>query len=727
MADIVVLDSGQMATVLKRYVDILTKKEAHLLEQEGFFNREEHFELFLQEVRTEFDSHPKIRACFAHKAGALNCIHFLLGQGEHARNPATETRRYELSFMSTVLLRTSSVAGVLTNEPQLLTKLLGFAEEPAPLDVAIVHYWCKVFRHLVGLHVCDRRLVRTIPSLVAHVADDSVQGLLSEYLGSLAGGVSLLPCLEDGANPLAPLVDALIESARGARNACEVLCAVCVAVSESQNKATHAAVWRALAPALPRFLRGVFGGAGESKAHYEPRIEHCLSFLVELLMLHTRVGADPATPEGGAVRLLLPHFGALRSMMQSEQTFVQLKAAEVLTVALVLVEEADDDALAVAIVRAGVLPLSVSLFFAPDINGGGRQDFLRHVLLRVFCEALACDNAPVHRELLLPARGGLAATIVRSARRPLAFGSVTHTQMALRLVNDACARVPLVRKLCAETKGWRTAAQAVVGRAGTVLTSPEPADDDEKADAENEDPHRSPPPGSPRAAAVAKQAAAGGKGGGVRMRAALQGDFENELASDFGEQTLEDAHEFQQHQQHGHTNHRLHPQHVQALGEHNSKTHGATDGGTQPHSGHHSENNRPGGVSVQASGSSVWGQPHASLHLGPSSPLLANSGSAANSARANGGQENGGIADENDSDDVLIVESETFKSSTVPYYDTPKPKLVKRIFYSRSAKAASPFFKSPGAGVASALGQRQLEQPYDGVEGEEDAAKILSF
>jgi len=155
--DIVVLDSLQMATVLKRYVDILTKKEAHLLEQEGFFNREEHFELFLQEVRTEFDSHPKIRACFAHKAGALNCINFLLGQGEHTRDPKIETRRYELSFMSTVLLRTSSVAGVLTAEPALLAELLAFAEQPAPLDEAIVHYWCKVFRHLQSLRACDRR------------------------------------------------------------------------------------------------------------------------------------------------------------------------------------------------------------------------------------------------------------------------------------------------------------------------------------------------------------------------------------------------------------------------------------------------------------------------------------------------------------------------------------------------------------------------------------------
>lgn len=673
--DVVVLDSSQMATVLKRYVDILTKKEAHLLEQEGFFNREEHFELFLQEVRSEFDSHPKIRACFAHKAGALSCIRFLLGQGEHARDPAAETRRYELSFMSTVLLRTASVAGVLTKEPQLMEALLGFAGQPAPLDVAVVHYWCKVFRHLVGLHVCDRRLVGALASLVPHVADDSVQALLSEYLGSVGGGVSLLPCLRSGANPLAPLVDALSASAAASRNACEVLCAVCVATSDAQDRPLHAAVWRALEPALPRFLRAVFcGGAG---GRFEPCVEHCLSFLVELLMLHTRVGADPASAEGGAAQLLLPHFGALREMMRSEQPFVQLKAAEVLTVALVLVEEADDDALALAIVAARVLPLSAQLFFAPDINGGGRQDFLRHVLLRVFCEALACDNALVHRDLLQPASGALAATIVRSARRPFAHGSLTHTQMALRLVNDACGRLPLVRALCAETPGWRGVARAVVGPAAAALPSPEPPEggDDERVDAENEDPHRSPPAGghgAPAKQQAAAQQHAGGAGKGARARAPLAADFESELAAELGGQQLDDAPE------------------------------GPREGGAV---------GRPPGVG--------GAQPHTSLHLGPSSPLLSGS---SGSARHDGHAQRGPEAEP----DVLVVEDESFKSSAVPYYDTPQPKLVKRIFYARSAKVASPFFKSPGAGIASALGERRAEQART-VESEDAAAKVLSF
>lgn len=663
--DIVVLDSLQMATVLKRYVDILTKKEAHLLEQEGFFNREEHFELFLQEVRTEFDSHPKIRACFAHKAGALNCINFLLGQGEHTRDPKIETRRYELSFMSTVLLRTTSVSGVLTSEPLLLSKLLGFVEQPPALDEAIVHYWCKVFRHLQSLRVCDRRLCKVVPFLVQHVADDSAQQLLSELLGSLSGGVSLLPCLQEGNNPLAPLVDMLFESAKGARNACEVLCAVCVAVAESQDRATHALVWRALAPALPRFLRAVFGSATEQTTHFEPRIEHCLSFLVELLMLHTRVGASPATPEGGAVRLLLPHFGAIRAMMQSEQTFVQLKAAELVTVALVLVEDVDDDALAQAVVRAGVLPLSVALFFEADVNGGGRQDFLRHVLLRVFCEALACDNAPVHRDILLPASGALAATIVRSARAPFACGSVTHTQMAMRLVNDACGRLPTVRKMCSETKGWRTVVQAVVGAAGAALRSPEP--DDAAADAENEDPHRSP-----------ATLAAGGKGA-AHKRAAAQprgATDVDELAQGLSMQRLNDDENRQ---------------------------------------------NRPERAAAPLEKGQV------PIHLGPSSPLLAHNGRAPLGSAAS-------HDNERDDNDVLVVEDESFKSSTVPYYDTPKPKLVKRIFYSRSAKAASPFFKSPGAGIASALGLRaqEQEQADDELEFEagldsEAATKILSF
>ncbi|KAJ1623043.1 hypothetical protein T492DRAFT_51157 [Pavlovales sp. CCMP2436] len=505
MVDIVVLDPMQMATVLKRYVDILTKKEAHLLEQEGFFNREEHFELFLKEVRTEFDSHPKIRACFAHKAGATNCINFLLGQGAHTRDPLKETRRYELSFMSTVLLRTSSVSGVLAEEPALLSKLLGFVEQRPQLDEAIVHYWSKVFRHLLSLRVCDRRLLLTVPHLVQHVADDSVQGLLSEILGSLKGAVSLLPCLQ-GVNPLAPLVDTLFESERGARNACEVLCAVCLAVCESGDKGAHALVWRALAPALPRFLRAVFAPRHGNGGHCEARVEHCLSFLVELLMLHTRVGADANSPEGGAVRLLLPHLGALKEMMRSSQTFVQLKAAELLTVALVLVEEGDSDPLAVAIVQAGVLPLSVSLFFEPDVNGGGRQDFLRHVLLRVFCEALACDNAPVHRELLLQGGGALAKTIVRSAKRPFAYGSVTHTQMAMRLLNDACARLPAVRLICAETPGWRTVLQAVVGQAGASLKSPEPEcvqrDSEGARSASSTARRRSPPTSSASSAAI---------------------------------------------------------------------------------------------------------------------------------------------------------------------------------------------------------------------------------
>lgn len=661
-SDIVVLDGEQMATVLKRYVEILTRKEAHLLEQEGFFNREEHFEAFLAEVRSEFDAHPKIRACFAHRSGAQLCIDFLVGDGEHTRDAASETRRYELSFMSTVLLRTSSVSGVLVREPELLARLLQFIERPPKLDDAVLHYWGKVFRHLCALGTCDEPLVAQVASLVPHVANDSICALLSETLGSLSGTISLLPCLEKGANPLGPLVQTLVDSDAGARNACEVLCAVCVAVTEAQNSAAHGAVWAAIAPVLPRMVEVIFAGAmAAGAAQYPARVEHCLSFLVELLMLHTRVPAEPAPADGGAPLLLAPHVRSLSAMMRSGQTFVQLKAAELLTVALVLVEEHDDDPLATAIVEAGVLPLAVGLFFATDVNGGGRQDFLRHILLRVFCEALACDNAPVHAALLHAEHGALTKTIVHSAERPGERGSVTHTQMALRLVNDACDRVPGIAAMVGRTARWRSAVQQVVGVVPTSLDGiPEDASDEQaayeplparaagrargaraaSANSENEDPLNSPP----AVAAGAAEADGGAKRAGGRPgtpRQVLTPGFESDLVAGLRAQQLDDALD-------------------------------AAEGAA---------------ASVPAAAAQGADARAGQIHLGPSSPLLSQ------------GPARSPLAAPNADPNVLVVDDDTYKSSTAPYFDTPQPKLVKRMFYNRTAKAASPFFKSPSAGT----------------------------
>jgi hypothetical protein len=46
-----------------------------------------------------------------------------------------------------------------------------------------------------------------------------------------------------------------------------------------------------------------------------------------------------------------------------------------------------------ALLEAKLLETASRLFFAADANGGGRQDFLRHVLLRAFAAALQ-TNAP---------------------------------------------------------------------------------------------------------------------------------------------------------------------------------------------------------------------------------------------------------------------------------------------------------------------------------------------
>lgn len=526
--------------------------------------------------------------------------------------------------MSTVLLRTSSVLDVLAANDDLLSHLLAFADRPVGQDGAIMHSWCKVVRQLIQeprRPVFDAMVCSAVPQLVAHVADDSVCSLLTEMLSTVEGPVGMATCLASAAtDPVPRLMKALLHTTAAARNASDVLSAMCLAVTEAQDTSAYALLWRALAPCMDAFLADALppggGGArraGRGGAPFHPRVEHGLSFLVELLMVHTRVGNRCETPvDGGICRLLPPHCAALRDMLRAQQPFVQLKGAEVLTVALVLVEEADEDPMAVEIVRAQLLSLSVELFFTKDVNGGGRQDFLRHVLLRVFCEALACDNRPVHKQLLQPDMGNLLNTIVYSLEHPGLCGSVTHSQMALRLVNDAAERVPFICRLTARTPRWAEWVERVLGAAAAEtmanVSSPE-AEGDENAR-----------PNQPAGPAPA-----------IKHDAVDEGDDADcaQLSDALEQQSLDEG---------------------------------------------------PFGALA--------------LHVGPSSPVISQG-----SARAPLGEP------ASDPNVLVVVDDATYKSSGVQYYDTPKPKLIKRAYYSRSAKISSPFFKSPGAGVDAALAE----------------------
>ena len=216
--------------------------------------------------------------------------------------------------------------------------------------------------------------------------------LLVAAVDAVAGLEVRSGVLERCDRALAPVVGALLDSCLGApagalpppataENAEAALVVVGAALRlEASTGQLHATQLRCLPAHLADELDGGAAAAAAAVAAAEEASAQSVgrAFATRLPLLKSLMLRDGSTAAGGG--------GAL----------VQLQCAELLATAL----EAGGREVCAEIARVGLLEAAASLFFADDCNGGGRQDFLRHALLRSFTHALRSSERGLQHALV---------------------------------------------------------------------------------------------------------------------------------------------------------------------------------------------------------------------------------------------------------------------------------------------------------------------------------------
>ena len=218
--------------------------------------------------------------------------------------------------------------------------------------------------------------------------------LLVAAVDAVAGLEVRSGVLERCDRALAPVVGALLDSCLGApagalpppataENAEAALVVVGAALRlEASTGQLHATQLRCLPAHLADELDGGAAAAAAAVAAAEEASAQSVgrAFATRLPLLKSLMLRDGSTAAGGGGG------GAL----------VQLQCAELLATAL----EAGGREVCAEIARVGLLEAAASLFFADDCNGGGRQDFLRHALLRSFTHALRSSERGLQHALV---------------------------------------------------------------------------------------------------------------------------------------------------------------------------------------------------------------------------------------------------------------------------------------------------------------------------------------
>lgn len=439
-------------------------------------------------------------------------------------------RQHQFVFAASVLLTSSTILRTLREQPALLDRLWAFVLKPAPLDPVQLQYWCRVAGSLLlrdgapgNPHhpTTVAAIAPLLPKLLRHVYSDSVCLLIKCLLGlpmgalsreaesnSSSGGanapggtMSMRSAIAGEHSILPPCVETVLCGGKGAANAAELLCTLCHCLPDRPDALELRAVFvPTILPMLTRLLDAGLAdkevGAG-APVPLEARLgalkvasaslflEHRTAQLMaeSLAWLPTELlagdsaeatsglGVSPATPACTApfARLLSTRLDALRQRLLHATSLQQLQVAELLSSLL----QTAPAFLHSPICDARLIEAAASVFLRPDANGGGRQDFVRHILLRGMRAALDSSNGPtrLHHALIhgaeLPRHMLSALTSTARSAPPKEYVRLLHLELS-----QAAEAEPTIDKLLASSgRAWSHIGRVLAGGAPNVPRS----------------------------------------------------------------------------------------------------------------------------------------------------------------------------------------------------------------------------------------------------------------
>ena len=375
--------------------------------------------------------------------------------------------------------------------PVLLRQLWQFVEGPRALDPVQLQYWCRCAGSLL---LCDVAHEGPVPSmagigvllrnLLQHLYSDAVALLIKCLLNlhPVAGRESPVQLIDALVEVLPTATERLLLSPECAHNAYDLLKAICEAIPlHADSLALQHAFRRQFTPLLRRTLRACLkspraaaagGGGGAAEAPGSAtNADFAISLVCAALELE-RDCRDRAAKEDAAqyavaaplgeetddddvdddpttapfARLVMERLSALRVQLEEGGALQQMRMAELLA----SLTCAAPPPLLRALAAARVLRAALAVFFGDDRNGGGRQDFVRTLLLRGLAAALRCGEPAVHRALL---HDGRLLSQLSGALGPRGRCSREHARLLLIELLEASRR-PSLGALLAAIPGW---------------------------------------------------------------------------------------------------------------------------------------------------------------------------------------------------------------------------------------------------------------------------------
>ena len=657
-------------------------------------------------------------------------------------------RRQQFVFASSVLLTTGTSVHTIRAHPVLLRQLWQFVEGPRALNPVQLQYWCRCAGSLL---LCDVSHEGPVPSmagigvllrnLLQHLYSDAVALLIKCLLNlhPVAGRESPVQLIDALAEVLPTATERLLLSPECAHNAYDLLKAICEAIPlHADSLALQHAFRRQFTPLLRRTLRACLksprggGGGGAAEA---PGSATNADFAISLVCAALELERDcreRAAREDAAqyavqaplgeesndddddddpwaapfAALVVERLSPLRAQLEAGGAIggalQQMRMAELLA----SLTCAAPPPLLRALAAARVLRAALGVFFGDDCNGGGRQDFVRTLLLRGLSAALRCGEPAVHRALL---HDGRLLSQLSGALGPRGRCSREHARLLLVELLEASRR-PSLGALLAAIPGWdrlqllaaepvggprarQLAAAALLdcddggggGNGGDAPPSPEPQQPSlPTPDVENVDPNQiGAMVGSPRPPLGAL-----GGGAGHQPRAAPSSPTSPQ-ASPASLQCADDDHK-------------------EATDAEAAPPPAA---GTPPAKQRSPLAARRDGGAANIKPPSPPSMARRPSEDAPWSPEAARRAAAA-AAAAKQHAPSGDAAAEPSPQQLLVVERESFRVAHDFSRDTPQPKLVsKRGYLHRRAKEGSPFgapdgSPSPaGAGLSALFGR----------------------
>lgn len=469
---------------LARVVDELVSFEDALINTAGFFAREEHFEAKIRSVHSEFEATHRAQLLFSTSEAVTILIDTVTRPIFNGKQADEDPRRcLQNVFGASVLLSSAITIRAMIESPALITKFWTFLEQPAPLHPVQLQYWCRCAGTLLLTQPVSK--VRTVldahamcRSLLCHLESDAVCLLLKAAFGlapkadrGSEGVVPLLTLARSGL--LAPAVSVMVSTPEAALNVAELFSTICSALAECSGAPellsaftdtvapalavvidTHLGdVDRANTPAAMATLR-LAAAAMQAEAQCRQGSAEQHFFLPSALLpdndaeLCDGAGRHSASARTSFVGLVAPRLPALRRALVNGGALVQIASAELFVAFL----SAAPAQLLPAVVSSKLIETTTELFFAADCNGGGRQDFLRHVLLRAFATALQTNDPVILSTLLRSGRlvSRLYATLEDDAELT---ASPEHARLLLIELIDA-SMLPSVAAFLAECPDW---------------------------------------------------------------------------------------------------------------------------------------------------------------------------------------------------------------------------------------------------------------------------------